>query len=955
MSHRTDPIPGETIDRNFTFRFTFDGKTHNGHPGDTIASALAAAGIRLFSRSFKYHRPRGLLCCSGACPNCLVRVGKEPNVRACQRALKKDMVVHSQNAWPSLRFDLLSWLGKAGRFMPVGFYYKTFMRPASLWPLFERFLRRAAGLGWVDLDTRSGPHDKKYMQADVTVVGGGPAGLSAALAAEGTGARVLLLDDQPELGGHLRYSHMGGIRSEELIKRVSASANIQSMPQTEAIGLYQDNWIAAQRENRLFKIRSRAVILATGLHENPLVFDNNDLPGVLLGSAAQRLLHLHGVAPARKALVVTANDDGWLVASDLHRAGVEIIGVVDERNNTETRVAAELEASGVPCWFRHTIIRAQGNSQVTGARIAPLDIDDNVEIRIPTEVSCDAIVISVGWTPTLELMHMAGGTSHYDERRCEFSVSDLPASLFVAGRANGGHDLKWQIDDGERAGRTAAAYCGYGEASGAVLESTTHTRRTSPRVVIPGGKKRFLCFCEDVTNQDLETSLDEGYDSIELLKRYSTISMGPCQGKMCSANTIHLCARVSARSVANTGRTTSRPPVSPVSLGVLAGQRMEPVRLSALHQWHVNRGAPMIVAGPWLRPEHYGDPAAEVCAVRQKVGIIDVSTLGKYRLTGSGVPQFLERIYVNQWHKLALGRVRYGVMCNDEGVVLDDGVCARIGEKEWYLSTTSSGASAIEQWMQWWMQSGWGEGVHLVDLTDDNSAFNLAGPMSRKVLQRLTDFDLSNDNLPYMSTSSVAIAGVTCKLLRIGFTGELSYEIHCPSGFALYLWEEIMNSGFDFAIQPFGVEAQRILRLEKAHIIVGQDTDAITDPFSANMEWAVKLDKHDFLGKHELARLATQGTKQLLVGFKMKKTNRTPDEGMQIVEQNGSGDLEIVGWITSSRFSPTLRESIGLCWLPREKAEQQGSTFQIYMDGEFEEGEVSHGPFYDPHGERLRS
>ena len=956
LSYRTDPAPGERIDRGRTLRFTFDGESLDGHDGDTIASALAATGITVLSRSFKYHRPRGLLCCSGACPNCLVQVEKEPNVRACVRRLEEGMRVRSQNAWPSLKRDLLSWFGKAGRFMPVGFYYKTFMRPASMWPFFERILRRAAGLGTVDVTSLPASYGKEYLHAQVTVVGGGPAGLTAALAAADGGASTLLLDDQTELGGHLRYSRPGGSAAAELRQRVVEHEGIRVFSQTEAIGWYMGNWIAAQQDDRLLKIRTSALVLASGVHENPLLFDNNDLPGVMLGSGVQRLLHLYGVSPARRVLIVAANDDGWTVAADLRRSGVEVVAVADERETSESPLVAALEARGVRCLFRHTIVRARGGNHVTGAQVAPLDVEGNVDFNAVSELDCDSIVISVGWTPALELLHMAGGATRYDEGRCEFSVSRLPPGIFVAGRANGGHNLEWQMQDGTYAGRAAAVFCGASQGLPSEVPSRpSEPRRTSPRVVIPGGKKRFLCLCEDVTNHDLETALQEGYDSIELLKRYSTLSMGPCQGKMCSANAIHLCARVCNRSVAETGRTTSRPPVSPVSLGVLAGQRMEPVRLGALHDWHFRHGAVMMVAGSWLRPEHYGAPTDEVRSVRQDVGIIDVSTLGKYRLTGPGVPRFLERVYVNQWRKLDVNRVRYGIMCNDEGVVMDDGVCAHVDDAEWYLSTTSSGASGVEQWLQWWIQSGWGDGVHLVDLTDQYSAFNLAGPLSRQVLQQLTTAALGNESLPYMSTRQLSIDGISCRLLRIGFTGELSYEIHCPSGFAQHLWEAIMEAGSDCSIQPFGVEAQRILRLEKGHIIVGQDTDAISDPLSANMAWAVKLKKRDFLGKRELVRIAAEGPKQLLVGFKMDRSRPTPDEGMQIVERNDSGDLEILGWVTSSRFSPTLGESIGLCWLPRERAEQEGAPFQIYMDGTFEGARVFHGPFYDPAGEKLRS
>jgi sarcosine oxidase subunit alpha len=366
----------------------------------------------------------------------------------------------------------------------------------------------------------------------------------------------------------------------------------------------------------------------------------------------------------------------------------------------------------------------------------------------------------------------------------------------------------------------------------------------------------------------------------------------------------------------------------------------------------------MMVAGLWLRPEHYGDPLAEVKAVRERAGLIDVSTLGKLRLTGPGVPNLLDRLYINQWQKLGLGRVRYGVMCNDEGIIMDDGVTARLSENEYYTTTTSSGAAAIYEWMQWWVQSGWGEGVHVTNITENNAAFNLAGPKSRTILAKLTDLDLSldlsNEGFPYMCVRQADVAGVPCLLFRIGFTGELSYEIHCPTGYGLHLWEALMSAGRDEGLQPFGVEAQRILRLEKAHLIVGQDTDALSDPLAADLGWAVKLGKPDFLGQRALTRISQAGLPQKLVGFKMVQPDVVPAEGLQIVTENEAGDYQIIGWVTSSRYSPTLDEAIGLCWLPTDLAERANAEFTIWMDGQLIWARVHHGPFVDPDGVRLR-
>ena len=959
-SRRLPARPGELIDRTRTVSFTFNGKDYTAYAGDTIASALAAAGVEVFSRSFKYHRPRGLMCCAGHCPNCLVQVGDEPNARACLRPVERGLAVRAQNVWPSLERDMMALTALGERFMPVGFYYKTFIHPKSLWPTYEHILRHAAGLGEVYPDTTPDRYDKQYLHADVAVVGGGPAGLSAAIAAAQSGARVLLFDDGPALGGHLRYTGNENNGLTDLMAEAENLPDLKLYTAATVLGWFEENWLAAMQGTRLYKVRAKSIVFATGAYEQPFVFDNNDLPGVMLAGAARRLLHLYGVRPGRRAVIVTANDDGWAAAAELQDAGLTLAGVVDERPGALAGQAAKLVVEGTPIFWRHTIQAAQGSRRVQGAVIAPLDENGRITGQATQRLDCDLILISVGWTPANGLLYQANAKLAYDHQRAEFLPQSMPDGIYAAGRVVGAYEIEAQRLQGRLAGLQAVAYLGLGAGPAAAdwddlaRRLAAESRRTSTLVQVPGKKKRFLCFCEDVTDHDLEMAVAEGYNSIELLKRYSTISMGPCQGKMCSHNTIHLCARANGWTIEQTGTTTARPPGTPVKLGVLAGQNMEPVQVSAVHSWHKARGARMMVAGLWLRPEHYGDPAVEVQAVRERAGLIDVSTLGKLRLTGPGAPDLLDRLYVNKWQKLATGRVRYGLMCNDEGVILDDGVTAHIAENAYYATTTSSGSSSIYEWIQWWAQSGWGESVHITNITEVNAAFNLAGPQSRAILQKLTDLDLANGAFPYMSVRQARVAGVPCLLFRIGFTGELSYEIHCPAGYGLYLWQAIMAAGQDVGIMPFGVEAQRILRLEKGHIIVGQDTDAMTDPLSADMAWAVKLDKADFLGNRALSRISEDGPRQKLAGFKMARPGIVPDEGLQIVRPGPDGQLEIIGWVTSSRYSPTLNEAIGLCWLPAELASREGAAFTIRANGRLEEARVHHGPFYDPNGERLR-
>lgn len=966
VPNRLPPRPGEQIDRTRTVSFTFDGQRYTAHPGDTIASALAAAGVGVFSRSFKYHRPRGLLCCAGHCPNCLMQVGAEPSVRACTRPVETGMAVRSQNAWPSLERDIMALTSLADRFLPVGFYYKAFVHPAALWPTYEKVLRRAAGLGAIDPTTPPGMYDKQYRHTDVAVVGGGPAGLAAARAAAERGQRVLLIDENPTLGGHLRYSadqHRPTL--DNLVESVASDARVTVLTDTIVLGAFEENWLAAvsraasHEGERLHKIRASSVVYATGAYEQPLLFGNNDLPGIMLAGAAQRLMHLYGIAPGARAVVVTVNEDGWDAAADLLAAGIIVAAVADLRRapSPDQRTIN----AAVPVLWGHAPVRAHGRGRVRELTLAPLDAANRPDEAQATTIACDLVVVAGGWSPANGLLYQAGGRMAYADERAEFLPGSLPAGVFAAGRVAGTHALDYELAEGRLAGQRAAAFLGRGDAPDSLTlanlqaAKAAEPSRTLAPTVAAGAGKRFVCYCEDVTEKDVSTAIAEGFNSVELLKRYSTISMGPCQGKMCSQNALHLCARANGWDIPQTGTTTARPPITPVSLGALAGQHMEPVQRTPLHDWHAANGARMMVAGLWLRPEQYGDATAEVRTVRQSVGLIDVSTLGKFRLVGPGVPDLLDRLYINRWRNLGVGRVRYGVMCNDEGVILDDGVTARLADAEWYMTTTSSGSGAIFEWLQWWLQSGWGQGIHAVNVSEVYAAFNLAGPRARDVLRRLTDGDVGNDAFPYLHARQMDVAGVPCRLLRIGFTGELSYEIHCPAGYGRDVWEAVLAAGREFDIHPFGVEAQRVLRLEKGHLIVGQDTDGLTDPVAADMELAVKLDKPDFLGQRAIGRVKHSEPRQRLVGFKMVAPGVVPDEGLQIVRPAADGQFDIIGWVTSSRFSPTLNEPIGLCWLDADVARQPGQTFTIRMNGRLEEARVHHGPFYDPEGLRLRA
>jgi sarcosine oxidase subunit alpha len=901
----------------------------------------------------------------------MMNVDGSPNVRACVEPARKGMKIKHQNAWPSLDNDVLSNIGRFDKFLGAGFYYKSFIRPKFAWPIAERFIRKIAGLGEVDYKSNHADfeYDHTYLHPDIVVVGGGPAGMSAALEAAHRGMEVLLVDDQPNLGGHLlyqkriynspdEYSGRQGVDIARVVaERVRSTPNIQILSNTTAFGLYEGILIGAAQGRRLYKIRPKKVIVAAGSQERPIVFENNDLPGIFLGSAAQRLVNLFGVKPGSKAVVVSSNDTGLQVAVDLMDAGVEISGLVETRESLDKNSDQfkRLSDARIPILLSHSIKSARGAAHVARAVVAPISPDGGSFTEPEREIPCDTLCISTGFEPSSSLLYQLGCKWTFDESLDETVPTELHSGLYAAGEVTGIHDLEASLLQGKIAGEEAARSLTEGgpHSSNArtQLESIVSRYRrsrnnTAPIIAPYEAKKKFVCICEDVTEKDIKASIAEGFDELETLKRYSTISMGPCQGKMCHTQTVRILAKETGRSVPEAGLTTSRPPYRPVSLGTLAGRNRHPVKLTPFHHKTLSLKAKMMNMGEWKRPFTYTSVEDEYRAIRERAGIIDVSTLGKMDIKGKDASKLLDKVYPHFYSNLKVGKVRYGAICDDAGIILDDGVVARLAEDHYFVTTSTGNVDFVEQWLKWWATTDF-ECAHVTNMTAGYATLNLAGPKARDVLRKLVEIDLSPEAFPYMTCTQASVAGVPTILLRIGFVGETGWEMHFPAEYGEYLWDKILEAGTEFDIKPAGVETQRVLRLEKRHAIVGQDTDALSNPLEADMSWIVKFEKDDFIGKKAILRVQERGLRQKLVGFVIDGP-KIPDEGAVIVSEGRP-----VGRVTSSKHSPHVGRGVGLGWVPIELVKEDGKV-NIISQGKTVTATLVEKPFYDPEGKRMR-
>lgn len=965
MSNRLPPIPTEWIDRSQRINFSFEGNRIWGYAGDTVTSALSAAGQRVLGRSFKYHRPRGMLSFANHDINALMQDGQKLNMRADVTPLEVGMSLWAVNTDGGVMGDRNSVLNFFFPFLPVGFYYKAF-HSKRLFPFWERIIRNISGLGKVDVSTPHIRTAKRYDFCDVLVIGAGVAGLSAALAAADAGADVVIVDENARAGGSGGYQLGGEFsraeQTHELLNAVAHHDRLRLYTGTLAAAYYADHWIPLVDKNRLTKMRAKAVIMANGAYEQPAVFRNNDLPGVMLASAAQRLIYRYAVKPMNRAVVLTANSDGYRAALDLAQQGVEVKGIVDLRQTYTTNpITQALQTRGIPIFASHCVYEAKSNPAsdgVSSAVICAIDANGKPQAEFKQAIACDGIIMSVGWAPAANLLYQAGTRMRFDDHSQQFVPDRVTPGVFACGRVNGVYEFEQKLLDGRRAGLEAVAFLGLAQkveiAVASISESPSH-----PWAIVehPAGKN-FVDFDEDLQFKDFPNAAQEGFDNIELLKRFTTVGMGPSQGKHSNMNALRILARITNKSPGEVGTTTARPFFHPVPMSHLAGRRFTPERQTPLQSRHAALGAQFMLAGVWRRPEYYTQPGksredcirSEVEAVRARVGAIDVSTLGKIELRGADAAEFLERVYTGGYSNLKVGMSRYALMLDEAGVVIDDGVIARLGAEHFYFTTTTSGAATVYREISR-LDTMWRLDCGLVNSTGARSAINLAGPDARDVLAKLTDLDLSSTAFPYLAVREAQIAGISTLLMRVGFVGEWGYEIHVAAESAPALWDALWDAGAAYSIAPFGVEAQRLLRLEKGHLIVGQDTDGLTTPRQAGLEWAVKLDKPFFIGQRSLQAVAKLRIKQTLVGFMLDPDfwEAPPQECHLIIDGN-----EIAGRVTSIAFSPTLKRYIGLAYVKPELAVVSNNISIRLSDRSIVTAAVSPTPFYDPDNARQK-
>jgi len=978
---------GGRIDRTRTLRFRFDGIAYEGLAGDTLASALLANGVHLVGRSFKYHRPRGIVTAGAEEPNALVTVRRDaaretPNLRATQVELYEGLEAHSQNRWPSLRFDLGRANDVLSPIFPAGFYYKTFMWPRAAWAaLYEPLIRRAAGLGRAPSQPDPDRYVQRFAHCDVLVVGAGPAGLAAALAAAAGGARVILADEQSEPGGSLLDGCAASVDGEMAdawlawsLAELAGNPRVRLMPRTTVFGYFPHNILGLVERltdhlaspadgcarERLWQVRAREVVLATGAIEQPLVFPGNDRPGVMLAGAVRSYLGRYGVRAGTRAVVVTTTDGAYRTALELANGGIGIAAIADLRAKSPEAAAQAARDAGI-----EVIAGADVRGTRGGLRVSRIDIGGR-------RLACDLVLMSGGLAPAVHLFSQSRGRLTWSDAARAFVPSVAAERAHPAGAGRGVFGLSAALADGAAAGLAAARASGHPapamrfEVSGGERLPESSGAAAKP----PGGAgpKAFVDFQNDVTARDLALAMREGFRSVEHAKRYTTTGMATDQGKTSSLNALGLIAAELGKSVPEVGHTTFRMPYTPVSFGCLAGLArgalFDPVRTTPMHESAVRRGAVFENVGQWKRTRYFpraGEDmhaavARECRAVRTGVGVFDASTLGKIAVVGPGAAQFLNRLYVNDFSGLAPGRSRYGILLRDDGFIYDDGVIARLAPDRFHVTTTTGGAARVLAMMEDYRQTEWTDlQVWLTSVTEQWAVIAVQGPLARQVLAPLVQgIDLQPSALPHMAVADGRVAGAPAMVFRVSFTGELGYEINVPADHGRSVWEAVCDSGAAAGITPYGTEAMHVLRAEKGYIIVGQDTDGTATPLDAGLGWAIGRRKPDFVGKRSLDRATMQSPdRKQLVGLRTRDAGVVLEEGAQLTGVPGqSAPMKVIGHVTSSYASAALGHSVALAMVAGGRA-REGATLYVPMPTGEIPVTVTRPVFYDPEGARL--
>jgi len=999
MSNKFRITSGGEINRNERISFKFNGKNLFGYKGDTLASALLANGVHLVGRSFKYHRPRGFLGSGSEEPNAIVQLHKdkaktEPNIRATQIEIFEGLEAKSQNCWPNVNFDISEINNFFSPILPAGFYYKTFMWPAKLWEKYEYFIRKSAGLGFSPTKRDPDLYDHKYYHCEVLIIGSGPAGLTAAMIAAKSGKKVLLVDEKPEHGGSLVGSdnEVTSIDNEtpkkwilKTYSKLLKNKNIKVLNRTSVAAYHNYNYLIMmenltdhlnenEKQNkirqRLWKVRAKKVILATGSIERPMIFDCNDRPGIMLSSAVRKYLNYYGVKCGNNVVIFSNNDDAYETALSLHKKGVVIKAIIDIRNESQGELVKKCIDLGIKIMWKHTVVKAEGHKKINATTVMKLSNDNSV-IGDKIKISCDLLCISGGYTPAVHLFTQSGGKLSFDEKKFYFYPKNTSLDQLSIGACAGIFNLKKIIHD---------TYIKVNEFLKTSIKNETVVSDYKsggfeniwllPSDKISGKTKSFVDFQNDSTANDIKLALREGFRSIEHVKRYTTTGMATDQGKIANMHALGIISDITKTKMGELGTTTFRPPFTPLTFGALVGRNVKQffdiTRETPMHIWHESNGAKFEDVGQWKRAWYYPinnenmykAVQRESKAAREHAGILDASTLGKIDIQGVDASEFLNRIYTNAWSKLGIGKCRYGLMLNEDGMVYDDGVTTRLGENHYIMTTTTGGAATVLGKLEDYLQTEWPElKVFLTSVTDHFATVSVCGPNSRKILEKIVkNINFADQDFPHMSYKEGIIDNIKCRVMRISFTGELSYEINIQANYGKAVWEKCMQVGKEYNITPYGTEAMHLLRAEKGFVIVGQETDGTVTPGDLQMDWIVSKKKYDFIGKRSLYRSDTmkEGRKQM-VGLLTKNPNEVLEEGAQIVaDLKKNPPMQMLGHVTSSYFSPNLKKSIALALIKNGK-NLKGKKLYIPMKKKVIEVTVADTIFLDKEGKRLNA